>query len=320
MSSKVSMSRAIHRTEGEVSVEDVELDLSLRYDLVCEYCGIPVSFVEGYIRNDKYVSSYFKLKKGFKEHNFINGKPCDYNLTNANKIKVPSSKAISGYVDENDLLFRVNIPIELDEKMMEFLSNEQVTSIKQQDISKQDQKNSPGEYEKSKKSLPNYFNSAKALSVLAKLSKIKDRRLTEFQLRFFGVTAFWKDIYFEDWDLFYSKLKSKQPKEVYCIRGLCSSISKKTYKDKNEYEWVFINLKKQQISDSTKKNSETYVKIQLFQPMFKNLLKRLEKAKEESNEIAITFFGKVEKYTVDENQNIKGIAVLRKQVHFEKIK
>jgi hypothetical protein len=76
-------------------------------------------------------------------------------------------------------------------------------------------------------------------------------------------------------------------------------------------------LKKTPLSRNEK--SDTFAQIKLFKPMFEIFISQLNEAKNKSEEIEITFFGRIERYTTEKgDKNIKGVAVLRKQIHFEK--
>lgn len=311
MGSKIKMNWAIHPEDGKVSAFDVELDESLKYSLTCEYCNVPLTFVRTFIKNDKYVAAYFRLKNGEIEHREIDGETCKYNKTNKKSVSIPKSK-IANLVLEEDLKVRVNIPVELKKSLMDLLSEDLLQKKTSTKIP--ESKKAPGNYVSNGKTLTDYINSARAFSKIAKyFENNKDTNNNYLEFKSFGVTAQWKDIYFEDWDKVFEKFQTSKPKELICLRGLLSSISS-PYQSEG-YMWVNIRLKKTVISKN--KNSTTFAAIKLFEPVFEHFLKKLKIAKEEFNETEITFYGNIQKNN-PENRNIIGIAVHRSQVHFEK--
>ncbi|MNT09591.1 hypothetical protein D3C72_1443800 [compost metagenome] len=197
---------------------------------------------------------------------------------------------------------------------MDLLSKDLIP--KKEKVEKPKAKKSPGNYSNSEGELSDYINSARAFAKIAKyFEQNKVQNYLEF--KFFGITARWIDIYFEEWDKVYEKFQSKSPKELICLRGIYASTGQ-PYVDNNGYEWVHIKLIKKSITSQT--TSQTFTQIKLFKPMFNNFLKQLDEAKIKAEPIEITFFGRIERYEKDGNKNIKGVAVLRRQIHFEKRK
>lgn len=311
MSSKLKMSWAMHPTAGRVSVDDIQLDDKLNTLLKCEFCNVEISFVGTYIKNEKYVAPFLRLKRGKKSHLDYQGGECPYNKTNIQTQNLPTSK-VAGVVIDKDLVIRVNIPVDLKKALMDLLSQDLIPT--KDDPKKKDAKKSPGIYTNDTEKLSDYINSARAFAKIAKYFE-KNGTQNFLEFRFFGITARWTDIYFENWDRVFEKFQSKLPKELVCLRGVFASIGR-SYIDKDGYEWVQIKLRKTAIS--TNKTSNTFAQIKLFKPMFERFLHQLNEAKNNSEEIEITFFGKIERYTDKGNKNIKAITVLRKQIHFEK--
>ncbi|MGK5511824.1 hypothetical protein [Brevibacillus formosus] len=312
MSSKMKMGWALHPTAGRVSVDDIQLDESLNESLKCEFCHVDLSFVGTYIKLDKYVAPILRLKKGKKNHLEYDGGECPYNKSN-NQTQTLRKSKVAGVVLDKETVIRVNIPVELKKSLMDLLSQDLIPKKGKSESPKT--KKSPGNYSNSEGELSDYINSARAFAKIAKyFEQNKVQNFLEF--KFFGITARWMDIYFENWDKVYGKFQTKSPKELICLRGLYASTGQ-PYVDSNGHEWVHIKLMKRSIS--SKAPSETFPQIKLFKPIFSNFLKQLEEAKQKAEQIEITFFGKIERYEKDGNKNIKGIAVLRRQIHFERI-
>lgn len=307
------MSWAIHPTAGRVSVDDIQLDDNLNTLLKCEFCNVEITFVGTYIKNEKYVAPFLRLKRGKKNHLDYQGGECPYNKTNIQTQHLPTSK-VAGVVIDKELVIRVNIPVDLKKTLMDLLSQDLIPT--KEDSKKKESKKSPGFYTNDTEKLSDYINSARAFAKIAKYFE-KNGTQNSLEFRFFGIIARWADIYFEDWDRVFEKFQSKTPKELVCLRGIFTSVGK-PYPDKDGYEWVQIKLRKTAMSTNTNKTSETFAQIKLFKPMFERFLNQLNEAKKNSEEIEITFFGKIERYTDKGNKNIKGVAVLRKQIHFEK--
>jgi hypothetical protein len=307
---------ARHPVKGVITAEDAELDVSLRSGLTCESCGVPISFVGTYIRNETYVSHFFRLKKGMKNHFDVNGEICKYAAKSNVKIKLPTSK-IHGVITDKDLKVRINIPVHLKKSLMDRLSNDLIP-IKKRGEPKM--KKSPGEYEKSRKTLSDYINSAKALSKIAHEWE-KDKDINYMEFSFDGKTAKWMDIYFENWDKVYEKFPSRFPTELIVMRGTLSSIGKLPI-DNDGYSWLEIVLKKKPITENIQQLPKTFARIKLYEPMFRVFIRDIEKLVQQKKKIEITFFGKFERFlnNNDNQQNIKGIAVLRKQIHYQVIK
>lgn len=313
MSSKMKMSWALHPTAGRVSVDDIQLDERLNDSLKCEYCHVDISFVGTYIKKDKYVAPFLRLKRGMENHLEYDGGECPYNKAN-NQTQILHTSKVAGVVLDKETVIRVNIPVEIKKSLMDLLSQDLIPIKGHSEKPKT--KKSPGVYTNSGDKLSDYINSARAFTKIAKyFEQNKTQNFLEF--KFFGITARWMDIYFEDWDKVFEKFQTKSPKELVCLRGLFASTGK-PYKDKNGYEWIHIKLRKTTISTNTA--SETFAQIKLFKPMFEKFLEQLEEAKRKSEQIEITFFGKIERYVESGNKNIKGIAVLRRQIHFERRK
>lgn len=305
------MNWAIHPTAGRVSVDDIQLDESLNDSLTCEYCHVELSFVGTYIKMDKYVAPFLRLKKGMKNHLEYNGGECPYNKSN-NQTQILRKSKVAGVVMDIEAVIRVNIAVELKKTLMDLLSQDLIP--KKGNSEKPKTKKSPGIYSNSVDELSDYINSARAFAKIAKyFEQNKTQNFLEF--KFFGITARWMDIYFENWDIVYEKFQTKSPKELVCLRGLYASTGQ-PYIDNNGHEWIHIRLMKTSLSSNT--SSETFAQIKLFKPMFSNFLKQLEDAKRKAEQIELTFFGKIERYEKDGNKNIKGIAVLRRQIHFER--
>lgn len=311
MSSKMKMSWALHPTAGRVSVDEIQLDEALNESLKCEFCQVDLSFVGTYIKQDKYVAPILRLKKGKKNHLEYDGGECPYNKSN-NQTQTLRKSRVAGVVLDKETVIRVNIPVELKKSLMDLLSQDLIPKKEKSENPKT--KKSPGNYSKSEGELSDYINSARAFAKIAKyFEQNKVQNYLEF--KFFGITARWKDIYFEEWDKVYEKFQTKSPKELVCLRGVYASTGQ-PYVDNNGYEWVHIKLMKTSISSKT--TSQTFTQIKLFKPMFTNFLKQLDEAKKNAEPIEITFFGRIERYEKDGNRNIKGVAVLRRQIHFEK--
>lgn len=311
MSSKMKMSWALHPTAGRVSVDEIQLDEALNESLKCEFCQVDLSFVGTYIKQDKYVAPILRLKKGKKNHLEYDGGECPYNKSN-NQTQTLRKSRVAGVVLDKETVIRVNIPVELKKSLMDLLSQDLIPKKEKSENPKT--KKSPGNYSKSEGELSDYINSARAFAKIAKyFEQNKVQNYLEF--KFFGITARWKDIYFEEWDKVYEKFQTKSPKELVCLRGVYASTGQ-PYVDNNGYEWVHIKLMKTSISSKT--TSQTFTQIKLFKPMFTNFLKQLDEAKKKAEPIEITFFGRIERYEKDGNRNIKGVAVLRRQIHFEK--
>ncbi|MNO25481.1 hypothetical protein D3C76_153180 [compost metagenome] len=311
MSSKMKMSWALHPTAGRVSVDDIQLDETLNDSLKCEFCHVDLSFVGTYIKQDKYVAPILRLKKGKKNHLEYDGGECPYNKSNNQTQTIRKSK-VAGVVLDKETVIRVNIPVELKKSLMDLLSQDLIP--KKERLEKPKTKKSPGNYSNSEGELSDYINSARAFAKIAKyFEQNKVQNYLEF--KFFGITAKWMDIYFEEWDKVYGKFQSKSPKELICLRGIYASTGQ-PYVDNNGYEWVHIKLMKKSITSQTA--SQTFTQIKLFKPMFINFLKQLDEAKKKAESLEITFFGRIERYEMDGNKNIKGVAVLRRQIHFEK--
>lgn len=311
MNSKTKMSWALHPTAGRVSVDDIQLDESLNDSLKCEYCNVDLSFVGTHIKMGKYVAPFLRLKKGMKSHLEYEGEECPYNKSNSHTQTLHKSK-VAGVLLDKETVIRVNIPVELKKTLMDLLSQDLIP--KKEKSEKPKTKKSPAVYSNNEEELSDYINSARAFAKIAKyFEKNKTQNFLEF--KFFGVTARWMDIYFENWDKVFEKFQTKSPKELVCLRGRFASIGK-PYKDNNGYEWIHIKLRRTAIS--TKDTSETFAQIKLFKPVFENFLKNLDVEKRKAGSIEITFFGKIERYVERGKNNIKGIAVLRKQIHFER--
>lgn len=311
MKSKTKMSWALHPTAGRVSVDDIQLDESLNDSLKCEYCRVDLSFVGTHIKMDRYVAPFLRLKRGMKNHLEYDGGECPYNKSN-NQTQTLHKSKVAGVLSDKETVIRVNIPVELKKSIMDLLSQDLIP--KKGNSEKPKTKKSPAIYSNSEDELSDYINSARAFAKIAKyFEKNKTQNFLEF--KFFGITARWMDIYFENWDKVFEKFQTKSPKELVCLRGIFASIGI-PYKDKNGYEWIHIKLKKTAIS--TNDASEAFAQIKLFKPVFENFLKKLDEEKRKAGQIEITFFGKIERYIESDNKNIKGIAVLRKQIHFER--
>ncbi|SEL85393.1 hypothetical protein [Paenibacillus sp. OK003] len=313
MSSKLKMSWAMHPTAGRVSVDDIQLDEKLNNSLKCEFCNVDVSFVGTYIKNEKYMAPILRLNRGKKNHLDYEGGECPYNKTNNKTQNLPTSK-VAGVVIDKELVIRVNIPVDLKKSLMDLLSQDLIP-IKEKGEKNKEPKKSPGNYTNTTEKLSDYINSARAFAKIAQyFEKHGTQNFLEF--KFFGVSAPWTDIYFENWDRVFEKFQSKTPKELVCLRGTFTNIGKE-YPDENGYPWVQLKLKKTPLSKNEK--SDTFAQIKLFKPMFERFISQLNEAKNKSEEIEITFFGRIERYTTEKgDKNIKGVAVLRKQIHFEK--
>jgi hypothetical protein len=316
MSSNIKMFLAKHPTEGEITAEDAELDFRLRNDLTCECCDVPITFVGTYIRKDTYVSHFFRLKSGMKTHREIKGDICKYEAKSNKNIKLPSSK-IHGVIANKDLKIRINIPVELNKSIMDLLSDDLIP------IKKPGQprtKKAPGEYERSDIILSDYINSAKALAKIAREWE-KDKDINYMEFTFFGLTAKWMDIYYENWDKLYDNFPTQYPKELIIMRGIYSSISRPIV-DRFGHSWTEIVLKTTPITEKFSDKPKTFARIRLYTPMFRHFINQLESIDLKKEKVEITFFGKFERYLnkKDDKQNIKGIALLRKQIHFQIIK
>lgn len=313
MSSKLKMSWAMHPTAGRVSVDDIQLDEKLNNSLECEFCNVAVSFVGTHIRNERYVAPIIRLKRGMKNHLDYQGGECPYNKTNTSTQNMPTSK-VAGVVIDKELVIRVNIPVDLKRTLMDLLSQDLIP-IKEKTEKNKGLKKSPGNYTTTTEKLSDYINSARAF---AKIAQYFEKHGTQsfLEFKFFGITARWTDIYFENWERVYEKFQSRTPKELVCLRGVFASIGEE-YPDEYGHSWVQIKLKKTPLSKSEK--SDTFAQIKLFKPMFERFLYQLDEAKKNAERIEITFFGKIERYTTEKGfKNIKGVAVLRQQIHFEK--
>ncbi|SYX85307.1 hypothetical protein [Paenibacillus alvei] len=311
MSSKMKMSWALHPTAGRVSVDDIQLDDSLNESLKCEFCHVDLSFVGTYIKLDKYVAPILRLKKGMKNHLEYDGGECPYNKSN-NQTQTLRKSKVAGVVLDKETVIRVNIPVELKKSLMDLLSQDLIP--KKGTAENPKTKKSPGNYSKSEGELSDYINSARAFAKIAKyFERNKVQNFLEF--KFFGITARWMDIYFENWDKVYEKFQTKSPKELVCLRGIYASTGQ-PYVDNNGHEWVHIKFMRTSIS--SKNTSQAFAQIKLFKPMFTNFLKQLDEAKKKAEPIEITFFGRIERYEKDGNRNIKGVAVLRRQIHLER--
>lgn len=312
MASKVKMFLARHPQAGIVSADDVYVDPSLRDNLVCRYCKVPVSFVGQYIRQDVLVPSHFRLKRGYLNHWSVEGQECKYNKESDEETQMAESKVMGGKI-EKDLVCRINIPVWLNSKIKKLLEEDYVS---QEVISDKNGKRAPGYYNKSGKELSDYINSAKALAKLANEYWPHNKQVLQLvKFKFQGVTANWSDFYYESWDEVYHKFPSKKPKQILCLRGVFKSISR-TFIENGE-EWIVIRLKKHSIS--TKQYSKTFASIKLYKPMFRILIEQLYKYQEQGIPIEITFFGNIERTIHDGNPNIIGIAYVRKQLHIQPI-
>lgn len=298
------MYSAFRRTSGRITAEDAELDAELRNDLSCEYCGVPVTFVSAHFRNGLYIPHFFHLKIGMKTHWTINREVCEYDLGRHARLKLPSSRS-HGVITNKDFKIKLTVPNELKHRLMELLADDLIP-IQQ-----------PGDYDRAEKKLSDYIHSAKALSNIAHEWE-RNLALNDLELRILGATTRWSDMYVENWDLLYNKFSVPKPKEVVIMRGTFSSISP-PLSDRNGQQWVEIVLKTAPISQNASDKTHTFARIKLFAPMFRSVIKQLESANTQSQKLEITFCGKIERILnkKDRTQQVKGIAVLRRQLHVQ---
>lgn len=175
MSSKMKMSWALHPTAGKVSVDDIQLDETLKDSLKCEFCYVDLTFVGTHIQQDKYVAPILRLKKGKKNHLEYDGGECPYNKSN-NQTQTLRKSKVAGVILDKETIIRVNIPVELKKSLMDLLSQDLIP--KKEKLETPKNKKSPGNYLKIEGELSDYINSARAFAKIANIfSKIKFRTI-----------------------------------------------------------------------------------------------------------------------------------------------
>ncbi|WP_027633444.1 hypothetical protein [Clostridium hydrogeniformans] len=231
----IKLQEALHNG-AKIKIE--EANESMKEDLKCVYCGVKLTYVNGYYKeiNDKkcYVKPYFRLKSKENDH-----QNCKYDTVGQLKVVAKeSSDDVLSDIEEGKFELRLHL-------ISDSIDRLQNSSSDNKDDSTSNGNYKEKEFIKSGEKLESYFSTMKRLlqlrSVLESNSDMSSKVILKFRDRKGNVSNIsWNNFYY-DIDSFinlYGYIERKRPYHPIAIFG----IVKKIIEPNEKYKFYTIEL------------------------------------------------------------------------------